>query len=242
MKPSSGPSQRSARKPAALTLAAIAIAAGIVGLALLRQPPAQVVSQPPAADTRPTGPTAEALSTPLRPDPEAVVLRPLPVSVSTGSHEWTDADTSDPAVIQLIAHGPEEAIRMIEENDRIHRRQLVYRNETAAAVVQQAMARGEEVRQLTLPGLDGQELVFEIERADLAPSGQTGSFTGHLAGRPDSQVSLGYQFGREAFTVISPDDRLYLQADPREPGEIIVKAIDPETYVPGTCGNPDHDH
>lgn len=168
--------------------------------------------------------------------------KPLPAGVTTDRHGWTDADMADPAVIQLVAHGPDEALRMIEENERIHRRQLVYRNETAAAVVQQAMARGEDVRQLTLPGLDGQELEFVIERADLAPSGQSGSFTGHLAGRPNSQVSLGYIFGREAFTVISPDDHLYLQADPREPGELIVKAIDPETYIPGSCGNPDHDH
>ena len=169
-------------------------------------------------------------------------LKPLPATVTTVRHGWTDADMSDPEVIQLVAHNPDEALRMIEENERIHRRQLVYRQETAAAVVQQAMARGEDVRRLTLPGLDGQELEFVIERADLAPSGQTGTFTGHLAGKPNSQVSLGYKFGLEAFTVISPDDDLYLQADPREPGEIIVKAIDPESYIPGVCGNPSHHH
>ena len=174
--------------------------------------------------------------------PDEVVLRPLPVSLASATHEWTDGDTSAPEVIERIAHNPDEAIRMIEENDRIHRRQLVYRKETAAAAVQQAMARGEQVARLTLPGLDGQELTFEIERADLAPSGQTGSFTGHLAGRPSSQVSLAFKFGREAFTVISPEDNLYLQADPREPGEIIVKSIDPATYIQGTCGNPDHNH
>lgn len=168
--------------------------------------------------------------------------KPLPAVSSTDRHEWTDADMADPAVIQLVAHNPDEALRMIEENDRIHRRQLVYRKLTAAAVVQQAMADGGEVRQLTLPGLDGRELEFVIERADLAPSGQTGSFVGHLAGKPGSQVSLGYRFGREAFTVISPDDDLYLQADPRQPGELIVKAIDPGAYVPGVCGNPNHTH
>lgn len=189
-----------------------------------------------------------ARSTPSqRPYPEEAIARPLPVSVASASHEWTAGDGSNLQVIEQIAHNPEEALRMIEENDRIHRRQLVYRNETAAAVVHQAMATGEAVRRIILPGLDGQELEFVIERADLAPSGQTGSFTGHLAGKPNSQVSLGYKFGRESFTVISPDDQLYLQADPREPGEVIVKSIDPVTYVPGACGNPDcrnpgHEH
>lgn len=242
MKPTPETSKRSTRKPVALLLAVLAVAAAIIVPILLRQPPAEVVSQPPDAGIAGTAGNSPAAPTYLPAPPAEVARRPLPVSVSSKSHEWTEADTSDPDVIQLIAHGPEEAIRMIEENDRIHRRQLVYRNETAAAVVQQAMARGEQVSQLTLPGLDGQELVFEIERADLAPSGQSGSFTGHLAGRPSSQVSLGFKFGREAFTVISPEDNLYLQADPREPGEIIVKSIDPATYVPGTCGTPGHDH
>ena len=225
-----------------------AIAGGLLILAMLgivffrgqpSSPSAQVTVTPgdaPAAALEPLAGSPNAAF------PDQAARRPLPVSLTSASHEWTLGDASDPAIIEQIAHNPDEAIRMIEENDRIHRRQLVYRNETAAAVVQQAMAQGEKVRQLTLPGLDGKELVFVIERADLAPSGQTGTFTGHLAGNPNSQVSLGYKFGREAFTVISPDDNLYLQADPREPGELIVKAIDPQTYIQGTCGNPDHDH
>ena len=49
-------------------------------------------------------------------------------------------------------------------------------------------------------------------------------------------VTLAFKGGREAFTVLSPEDDLYLQADPREPGELIVKRIDPDTYVVGKCG------
>lgn len=230
------------RLPAAaivVTLILAAVMAWKLAPSVSRTPVTAVVDSPsvPSTPVTPVTPTS-----PAETFPEEVVLRPLPISLTSARHEWTDGDTSDPGVIQRIAHNPDEAIRMIEENERIHRRQLVYRKETTAAAVQQAMARGERISRLTLPGLDGQELVFQLERADLASSGQTGTFTGHLAGKPSSQVSLAYKFGREAFTVISPDDNLYLQADPREPGEIIVKAIDPATYIQGTCGNPGHNH
>lgn len=181
-----------------------------------------------------------ALSTPSQqPYPEEVIARPLPVSVASASHEWTAGDGSNLQVIEQIAHNPEEALRMVEENDRIHRRQLVYRKQTAAAVVREARAANRSVERLILPGLDGRELDFEIVRSDVDAAGQSGSFAGRLAGRPDSMVILSFRGDREAFSVSSPTDDLHLQADPREPGEIIVKHIDPATYVQGTCGNPD---
>jgi|GEM_PF-2739566 len=192
------------------------------------------VPPPPGARKHPVAAASAPPAVPLR--------RPLPVARATAIHEWTEGDGTDFHVIQRIAHHPEEALRMIEENDRIHRRQLVYRNETADSTVQRARAKGQPLRRLTLPALDGRELTFEIARAELAPSGRSGTFAGRLAGRHNSQVTLAFKEGREAFTVISPDDGLYLQADPREPGELIVKAIDPATYVAGRCGNPDPSH
>ncbi|BCX47910.1 hypothetical protein HAHE_18180 [Haloferula helveola] len=174
--------------------------------------------------------------------PTEVALRPLPVSVTSDTHEWTEGDASDLTVIQKLAHSPDEAVRMIEENDRIHRRQLVYRNETASVAIQRAKAEGKTVDRLTLPALDGRELQFEVAHADLDPSGFSGSLAGRLVGQPDSMVILSFRGGREAFSVSSPSENLHLQADPREPGEIIVKSIDPATYVQGRCGNPDHDH
>lgn len=204
---------------------------------LLHQPPETPVSAVP-----PVPPAVSATSPIHASAHDRVPLRPLPVSLATTSHEWTTGNASDPEVIQRIAHNPDEALRMIEENDRIHRRQLVYRNETADVVVQRARAAGEAVRQLTLPGLDGRELDFEIHHADLDPSGQSGSFAGRLSGQPDSMVVLSFRRGREAFSVSSPSENLHLQADPREPGELIVKSIDPATYIQGGCGNPDHNH
>lgn len=168
-----------------------------------------------------------------------IVSRPLPVRKSTATHEWTEGDGFDPAFVEKIAHNPDEFIKMMEENERIKARQLVYRNDTAAAVIQRAKLTGEPVRSLTLPALDGGEVQVEVVSSDLAPSGQSGTFTGRLAGRPDSTVTLAFKFGREAFTILSPADNLYLQADPREPGEIILKSIDPATYAPGRCGTPD---
>lgn len=174
--------------------------------------------------------------------PEETVLRPLAVSVSSATHDWTGGDASSIGVIERIAHNPDEAIRMVEENERIHRRQLVYRKDTAVAAVQRARVTGECVSHLTLPALDGRELQFEVQRADLDPAGQSGSFAGRLVGKPDSMVILSFRGGREAFSVSSPSENLHIQADPREPGEIIVKAIDPATYIQGGCGNPEHNH
>ena len=126
---------------------------------------------------------------------------------------------------------------MVDENSRIFRRQLVYLKETVAAVLEQAKLTGAPVQQLTLPALDGQELKFEIVKSE-TQSSRHGMFSGHLAGDADSLVTLAFQDGREAFTVISPAEKIYLVAEPRAPGQVIVKAIDPETYG-GPAGGDD---
>ena len=127
---------------------------------------------------------------------------------------------------------------MAEEGARIFRRQLVYAKATADQLVQQSRLSGEPIRQLALPGLDGKEFQVEISRTDLSPSGQQGTLSGHLAGRLDSTVTLAFKGGREAYTILSPLDDTYLVGEPREPGELIVKSINPATYVVGVCGNP----
>lgn len=201
----------------------------------------KVASRPPSAPPPNSEPAAAATfpepsgSLSSVPD-EKPTRRPLPVAHSSRTHEWTEGDASLPAVIEKIAHNPEEFIRMVEENDRIKRRQLVYRKHTVAAAVKSARASGEPLNRLLLPALDGREVEFEILRADLDPSGQKGSFAGRIAGIPNSMVILSFKDDREAFSLSSPDEGLHLQADPREPGEIIVKSIDPATYIQGKCG------
>ena len=177
-------------------------------------------------------------STPALDATNGVRLRPLGVTQHTSQHEWTAADGKSRETIQQIAHNEMEERRLWEENARIKRRQLVYRKDTAAAVLQRARLNGETVQQLTIPGFDGQELQVAIDRADLEPSWQAGTFTGRLAGQPNSLVTLAFKFGREAFTVISPDDGTYLQAHPREPGELILTSFDPETYLSLPGGEP----
>lgn len=165
-------------------------------------------------------------------------LRPLAVARESANFQWTAEDGRLPEVIDKLAHNELEEERMLKENPRIKRRQLVYIKQTAAALVEQAKLTGEKVQRLVLPGLDGQELQFEITHADLEPSGQIGTFTGHLAGRPQSSVSLAYRFGRQAFTILSPEDGNNLDAEPREPGQVIVKSIDPDAYSPVPGGEP----
>jgi len=163
---------------------------------------------------------------------------PFAVTRENGAFGWTAEDGKNPGVVKQLAHNELEFERMAEENARIFRRQLVYHKETADAQIERAKLTGEPIRQLALPGLDGQEVQFEITKSDLNSSGQQGAFSGHVAGRLDSMVTFAFKGGREAFTILSPSDGLYLVGEPREPGELIVKSINPEIYWAGVCGNP----
>lgn len=164
--------------------------------------------------------------------------RPFAVVKASGSHEWTAEDGKTPDAILDLAHNESEVDRLMEENGRIKARQLVYRREPAFEVVQRARTAGEPVKRLTVPGLDGQELEMEVTTASLDPSGLRGTFAGRLPGKGLSMVTLAFKEGREAFSVMSPEDGTYLQGHPREPGEIIVTSYDPEKYLPTPGGEP----
>jgi len=170
--------------------------------------------------------------------PDTLVLRPLPVSLRTEKHEWTKEDAKVPEVIQKLVHNPDEFFRMVEENDRIKRRQLVYRNETVPMLIER-LGDSRLLRSFTLPGLDGKEIEIEVTEIHEEPSLGGGSVIGRVKGRFNSMVSVGYVHGCESFNVISPDDGLCLTADAREPGEVIVKEIDLDKYAPTGGGEPD---
>ena len=166
--------------------------------------------------------------------------RPLPVGYESAKTQWTLADGKDTNIIKQLADNPLEYDRMVEENARIFRRQLVYVKETPAAVFEQAKLTGAPVRQLTLPGVDGQELQFDIVKSEGNGSSRQGMFSGHLAGNVDSLVTLAFVDGRVAYTVLSPKDNVFVVGEPREDGQVIVKAIDPNTYGLGPEDAADH--
>ncbi|BCU77871.1 hypothetical protein llg_25860 [Luteolibacter sp. LG18] len=170
-------------------------------------------------------------------DPDHVVLRPLAVARSSRSHQWTAANAMDPEVIKDIAHNPDEFIRMIEENDRIKRRQLVYRNETVPMLLQRVGGDAASLRSLMLPALDGREVEIEVTGTQLLEGLRSGTVTGRVKGRFNSMATVGFYNGCESFNIISPDDGLYLIADAREPGEVFLKEIDPDRYAPLPCGS-----
>jgi hypothetical protein len=151
---------------------------------------------------------------------------------------WTSEDGTRPEIMRQLAHNELELERMADESDRIYRRQLVYHTDTVAAQIERSKLTGEPLLQLQLPGLDGQEIQFNITAADLSPSGQQGTFAGQLAGQPDSMVTFAFKGGREAFTLFSPTDHTYLVGEPREPGEVIVKSLNITNYTAGRCGEP----
>ena len=224
----------------------LAVGLVVVGVMVLRQrtpqpKPEPVVQTPPAAPA-----TNLASQTPMAsvtkssaavsgvlPDWTNFQARPLPVGYESSNVQWTLADGKDTNVIRQLAHNPLEYARMVEENPRIFKRQLVYLKETAAAVFENAKLTSEPVKQLTLPGVDGQELQFQIVGSEGDGSSRHGQFSGHLAGNNDSMVTLAFQDGREAFTILSPKENIYLVGEPREDGQVIVKAIDPNTYGMG---------
>lgn len=201
-------------------------------------PPPARDSSPPALATVVEMTAAESASAAVSTPDYAPAPRPFPATRATARHEWAGADGLDPAVLRRLARNDLEYQRLLDKNNRIARRQLVYRKDPSAAVAQRARRDGQPLLRLTLPGLDGAEHEFEITRADLAPSGLQGQLVGRLAGHPDSTVTLAFNGGREAFTILAPSAGVYLQAEPREPGEIFLMQIDPATYVVGICGNP----
>jgi hypothetical protein len=203
-----------------------------VNPAVANVPSAQVISNAP------TTPLVGSPATNSSSISSNFQLRPFAAVKETAMHQWTDENGRDTNIIRQLAHNEPEYQRMVDENSHIQRRQLVYRNDTAAAVMQRARLSGKPVEQLTIPGFDGQELQVTVERADLEPSKQAGTFTGRLANQPNSMVTLAFKFGREAFTVLSPDDGTYLQAHPREPGELIITSFEPDTYQPVPGGEP----
>ena len=166
--------------------------------------------------------------------------RPFSVAYESPAVQWTLADGKDTNIIRQLAHNHLEYDRMVGENSRIFRRQLVYLKETPAAVLEQAKLAGQAVQQLTLPGVDGQEFQFDIGKRDGNGSSRQGMFSGYLAGNSDSLVTLAFVDGRVAYTVLSPKDNVFVVGEPREDGQVIVKAIDPNTYGLGPEEADDH--
>lgn len=166
----------------------------------------------------------------------AATIPPM-TALSNNAVTSVPGDGKDTDSIRQWAHNELEVQRMLNENDKIYRRQLVKLKETAAAVIERNRLTGERIRQLTLPGLDGQEISFEVKRADIEPSGLRGTFSGQVAGRPDSMVTLAFLQNRQAYTILSPTDNLYLDVEPHDPGDVIVKSINLEKYGAGLCGS-----
>jgi hypothetical protein len=165
--------------------------------------------------------------------------RPFPAAYQSAEFQWTLADGKDTNVIRELAHNRLEYDRMVEENPRIFRRELVYLKQTASSVFEQAKLTGKPVSELTLPGVDGQELQFQIVQRDGNGSSRRGTFSGHLVGDLNSMVTMAFMDGREAFTVLAPGQSIFVVGEPREDGQVIVKAIDPNTYGMGPAENAD---
>lgn len=180
------------------------------------------------------GATTNIANAPATP---AVALSTHQASKSSELFDWNSDDAMDTNVLRKLAHNDSEYARLADENSRIYRRQLVHHKDTVDMQIQQSKLTGQPLRQLVLPGFDGQEIMMDITQTDLSPSGQQGTFTGHIDGQPDSTVTFAFKGGREAFTILSPRDGIYTVGDPYEPGQIIIKSINPETYVVGNCGN-----
>jgi hypothetical protein len=157
-------------------------------------------------------------------------LHPLTATKTNGVFQWTQDDGMDTNVIRQIAHNDKEYHRMVLENPTIYRRQLVYFANSFASLVQNALEKHQGIKYITLPGLDGRIFTVDVTKTDFKNNGYRGRIYGNLHGESDSMVTVAFVNNREAFTIISPHDRIYLQAEAREPGEVIIKSINPTTY------------
>lgn len=194
--------------------------------------PTQPTGAPPTAVPAVAGRIVNVKSVDRLGVPEFAWFRvhPFAAAETNGDYAWTAEDGKDTNIIRQLAHNALEYQRMVAENSTIYRRQLVYHAKGFSLLAQQAVQTGRRIQQLTLPGLDGQELPVVVTKTDFESGGDRGLFYGKLPGRPDSMVTAAFINGREAFTVVSPQDQIYLQAEARGPGEIVVKSIDPNTY------------
>ena len=181
----------------------------------------------PRATNRPVGQPSNQQSSANFPWFQA---HPFAAALTNGDYKWTAEDGKDPEVIRRLAHNEPESQRMLRENDTIYRRQLVYDTKGFMRQAQAGLPAGQSLQQVTVPGLDGQVFQVAVTRTELQAGGGQGQIYGQLPGQPYSMVAVAFIADREAFTVISPQDQIYLQAEEREPGEIVVKSINPGTY------------
>lgn len=78
-----------------------------------------------------------------------------------------------------------------------------------------------------MPGFDGSEWMIDVYKVDSVDGGAEGTIYGRLPSQPNSLVTLTFIGPAECFSLLSPDQDLYIQGDPREPGEIVLKKINP---------------
>ena len=202
----------------------------------------------PASPTPPrTAPLATPPSASSSPPPAAPAVenfpdfspRPFAIVGESANHEWTAEDGKLPAIIRQLAHNPHEERKMVAENPAVYRRQLVYRKQAAADLLQEAQRSGAPLKTIPIPGFDGAEWMVEVYQIDTIDGGAEGTIFGRLPGQPNSLVTLSFIGPSECFSLLSPDQNLFVQGDPREPGEIIVKRINPDLMGGEEGGHPD---
>ena len=159
------------------------------------------------------------------------VVKPFEVKKSNERHGWTVVDARKPEHLDLLSHNDIERERHADENFWVSRRELVYRNETLLDSVRTAQGNNEELKEIILPGFDGEEYRVEVIEVDdrVNEEGiQDGSIFGRLVDDPNSTVHLGYYDQRESGGIISDELGIYLSYDPRQDGQLIIKEVDNE--------------
>ena len=231
-------------KPTLVLGAAMILATGWV-VVVKRDPEAPRtpnLAHTPASTPTPTAPPPPAAAAPPAPAVENFsdfALRPFAVTRRSENHEWTEEDGKLPGVIRKLAHNRLEEQKMLGENPAVYRRQLVYRKQAATDLVKEAERSGIPLQTVPVPGFDGTEWMIEVYKVDSVDGGSEGTIYGRLPGQPNSLVTLTFIGPSECFSLLSPDQDLYIQGDPREPGEIIVKKINPSMMGGEEGGHPD---
>jgi hypothetical protein len=171
----------------------------------------------------------------LLPNDPDFQVRPFAVSQASAHHEWTAEDGRSPAAMDKLAHNPLERERLTDENEYVTRRQLVYRKHPLPEIGMQSFTTGEQVKTLTLPDFNGRDLEVVITESKIEWRGKTGFFRGYVKGDPEATVAASYYQGAECFEI--QRGSMILAGDPREPGQVVLKEVDPRR-MPAMSSNP----
>lgn len=157
-------------------------------------------------------------------------LNPFPITKETSLHAWTSVDGTKSSVVKKLAHNALEEGRLLEENQWVESRELVYRKKTSKDLLTTSLENGEELKEMKVPGPDGVEYTMTVTSLDYEtnPEGAPteGVVSGYIEEIPNSEALLSFYKGVESGYISS--ESVNLNYDSRESGQFSLSSVNIE--------------